>query len=52
MPYKSDAQRRFMHAAMDKGEIPKSTVKEYDAASKGKKLPERFKKIKASIKRY
>ena len=41
MPYRSQAQRRFMHAAMDRGDIKPSVVKEYDEASKGqKKLPE------------
>lgn len=49
MPYKSDAQRRFFHAAEKRGEISPKTVKEYDQASKEKKLPEkveRFKKLK------
>jgi hypothetical protein len=41
MPYKSDAQRRFFHAAEARGDIKPSTVKEFDAASKGKKLPEK-----------
>ena len=39
MPYASDAQRRFFHARED--EIGPETVKEYDRASKGKKLPKR-----------
>lgn len=43
MPYKSDAQRRKFHAMLNRGEISKATVAEYDAASKGKKLPERVK---------
>ena len=37
MPYKSDAQRRYMHWAMEHGKIGKKTVKEYDKKSKGKK---------------
>lgn len=41
MPYASDAQRRYMHWAEEHGKIKKSTVDEYDQASKGKKLPER-----------
>jgi hypothetical protein len=41
MPYKSDAQRRKFHAMEQRGEVSKKTVKEYDQASKGKKLPER-----------
>ena len=44
MPYKSDRQRRFFHAAEKRGEISSKTVKEFDRASKGKKLPERAKK--------
>lgn len=40
MPYKSDKQRKFFHAAEKRGDIKKSTVDEFDAASKGKKLPE------------
>lgn len=46
MPYKSDAQRRFFHSAgAEKAGISKETVKEYDKASKGKKLP-KFAKTK------
>jgi len=40
MPYKSDAQRRFFHAAEARGDIKKKTVDEFDRAGKGKKLPE------------
>lgn len=43
MPYVSDAQRRYFHAAQQRGEISAKTVKEFDQASKGKKLPERVK---------
>jgi hypothetical protein len=43
MPYKSEAQRRFFHAAESRGEISPKTVKEYDTASKGKRLPEKVK---------
>lgn len=42
MPYKSDAQRRFFHAAQQRGEISPQVVSEYDKMSKGKKLPERL----------
>jgi hypothetical protein len=45
-PYKSDAQRRFFHAAAERGEISKKTVEEFDSASKGKKLPEKIKEKK------
>ena len=56
MPYKSEAQRRFFHAAESRGEIDPKTVKEYDKASKGKKLPEkvgskRFAKTKKMFKK-
>lgn len=40
MPYKSDAQRKFFHAAEERGGVPAKTVEEFDKASKGKKLPE------------
>lgn len=40
-PYKSDAQRKKFHAMLEKGEIKKSVVDEYDKASAGMKLPER-----------
>ncbi len=40
MPYKSEAQRKFFHTstARRKG-ITSAMAKEYDKASKGKKLP-------------
>jgi hypothetical protein len=42
MPYQSDAQRRFFHSSgAKKAGIKPSTVKEYDMASKGMKLPEK-----------
>lgn len=41
MPYASDAQRKKFHAMEDRGEISSKTVKEWDAKSKGKKLPTR-----------
>lgn len=46
MPYKSEAQRKKFHALLAEGKIKKSTVDEFDAASKGKKLPERVGKKK------
>jgi hypothetical protein len=49
MPYVSDAQRRFFHSSgAARAGISQATVKEYDQASKGKKLPEK----KALVKRY
>ena len=53
-PYVSDAQRRFFHSSgAKKAGISSTTVKEYDQASKGKKLPEkvRFLKLKKSLKK-
>lgn len=44
MPYKSKAQARAMHAKAAAGEIPQSTVKEFDRATNFKKLPERVKR--------
>lgn len=41
MPYKSDAQRKKMHAMEDRGEIAPSVVEEFDQASKGMNLPKR-----------
>lgn len=41
MPYKSQAQRRYFHAMLAKGEMSNKTVDEFDKASKGKKLPEK-----------
>lgn len=41
MPYKSKAQERAFHAKLAAGEIDKTTVDEWDRASRGKKLPER-----------
>lgn len=42
MPYSSEAQRRYFHAAQARGEISPQVVSEYDKMSKGKKLPERL----------
>lgn len=45
MPYKSDAQRRFFHAAEKRGDISAKTVNEFDKASKGMDLPEHVEKM-------
>ena len=50
-PYKSDSQRRFFHAAENRGEISPKTVKEFDKASKGKSLPEKIGKYN-KLKKY
>lgn len=46
MPYKSQAQRRAMNAKAARGEIAQSVVDEFNAASKGKSLPEKSAKSK------
>ena len=51
MPYKSNKQRRYFHAAEARGEISSKVVNEFDQASKGMKLPEAIKQKKASEKR-
>ncbi len=51
MPYSSNKQRKFFHTqtAKDNGITPK-IVNEFDNASKGLKLPTRFKKLKEKLK--
>ena len=50
MPYKSDQQRKFFHSAgAKKAGIKPSTVKEFDEASKGAKLP-KFAKLKKKLR--
>ena len=44
MPYKSKAQQGYFHANKEKLEKQGVSVKEWDKASKGKKLPKRVKK--------
>lgn len=46
MPYKSNAQRGKFHILEKEGKISPKVVKEFDKASKGKKLPERIRKKK------
>ena len=41
MPFKSEAQRRFLHAAEDRGDIKKGTSHEFEAKTHGK-IPERL----------
>ncbi len=40
-PYASKSQRKKFHAMLARGEISQATVDEWDAATRGKKLPER-----------
>lgn len=44
--YKSEAQRKKFHQLLKEGKIKESVVKEFDAATKGKKIPERIKPTK------
>lgn len=46
MPYASKAQERWAHTKTGMKKLGAKTVKEFDAASKGKKLPARSKKMK------
>jgi len=46
MPYKSRAQAAKFHILLKEGKIDPKVVAEFDAASKGKKLPKRAKKKK------
>lgn len=50
MPYASRAQQRKFHAMQARGEISPKTVREFDRASKGKRLPER-KSMKDAVNR-
>lgn len=43
MPYESNSQERWAHTANGIKALGKSGVKEWDKASKGKKLPEKVK---------
>ena len=40
MPFKSEAQRRFMFAAEARGEVPKGTASRWARHTKDKDLPE------------
>jgi len=52
MPYQSDAQRRWAHTPSGTKALGgKGKVKEWDQASKGKKLPERKQKSKLGFKK-
>lgn len=51
MPYVSDAQRRFFHSpGAKRAGLTSADVKHWDAASKGRKLPERVGKKKKKYK--
>lgn len=50
MPYKSQAQAGKFHEMLKRGEISKKTVDEFDAASKGLKLPKRAAKKREKAK--
>lgn len=49
MPFRSQAQRKFMYAAETRGDVPKGTADRWqDETPKGKSLPERLSK-KAAV---
>jgi len=50
MPYSSDQQRKFFHAAEARGDISHKVVEEFDKSSKGKHLVKRKKKHKRTVK--
>lgn len=50
MPYVSASQRGKFHVLEKQGKISHATVKEFDKASKGKKLP--YHKAKAGLARH
>lgn len=50
MPFRSKAQRRKFYSMMEKGEISKKVVDEYEKESKDKRLPEKVKKSKMKKK--
>ena len=52
MPYASDAQRRYFHAAAARGDIGKKTVNRWDKLSKGMDLPEHVKPKKQEKKAF
>lgn len=53
MPFKSQAQRRFFHAAEARREIPKGTAERWEEHTpKGKKLPERVRKKKSEHEKH
>lgn len=49
MPFRSQAQRRWMHAAAARGEIPKSMPRRWEAETPKGRLPERVKKTAAFV---
>ena len=52
MPFKSEAQRRFMYAAESRGDVPKGTAARWsEETPKGKKLPEYVKAKKGALQK-
>lgn len=41
MPFKSESQRRFFHAAEQRGDLPKGTAAKWEEHTKNKQLPEK-----------
>ena len=52
MPFRSERQRRFMHAAEARGELPEGTAEKWSAETpKGKKLPDYAEKDGRQLRR-
>lgn len=51
MPYKSDQQRKWAHTKTGEKVLGPSMVAEWDAASKGMKLPKKVGKLSSMKKR-
>jgi len=52
LPYRSEAQRHYFHFAEKEGKVSGKVVHEFDEASKGKKLPEKLRKLKKKKRRH
>ena len=50
MPFKSEAQRAYMNAAAERGDIKQSVVDEFNQASKGMQLPKRVSSFQSKDK--
>jgi len=51
LPFKSKAQRRKFYQLYKQGKISKTTLLEWERATKGKKLPERVKPKKKKTRK-
>jgi hypothetical protein len=51
MPFKSESQRRYFHAAEARGDLPKGTASRWEHETKNKKLPRHVRKHKRTRRR-